>query len=62
MSGSGNESVLVAVIAGTNGAGGEMTGVIATRLERLGAAEAIGASGLRIINEMMRHAIKVFET
>jgi TRAP-type mannitol/chloroaromatic compound transport system permease large subunit len=71
-SGSGNESVLVAVIVGTTGAtigaGGGATGAGAAfvlaafaRKDELEEAWESGASGPRIIMEMMSHATKVFE-
>jgi hypothetical protein len=57
---SGNESVFVALIDGTAGAVGSIVCATSARREKLGAADASGASGLMIIMEMMRHTIKVF--
>jgi hypothetical protein len=71
MSGSGNESTLVAEMLGTRGAGtgagaaGTAAGaalVLVVREDELGEACESGVSGPRIIIVMMRHAIKVFET
>jgi hypothetical protein len=73
MSGSGNESTLVAEISGTKGAGagagaaGTDAGAafvlaVLDREEELGEAWESGASGPSIIIETMRHAIMVFET
>jgi len=49
--------------AGTAGAGAGKALVLGAyaREEELGEAKEKGASGPSIINEMMRHAIKVFE-
>jgi len=61
MSGSGNESVFVALMSGTRGdAGSGFTdGRFAMGLDAFGAAAAKGARGLRTIREVIKHATKV---
>jgi hypothetical protein len=47
---------------GANGAAGSALGVVSTRVDKLGAPCANGASGLRIIKEIMKHAINVLDS